>query len=262
MKLEYFDLLSPEPTPLYRMINSKPEKIGTLKPITPRMIAKTIGFTDYNWNLSVLLLNVPNYFELIGKKDEYTALSDEQKQSLDIFDIITTDIGIREMIEKSLSFFMCETVKYIDKYKSFITLEEVEFEGDTFECVVGAINNDLYSQIVSSILQLNGIHPKDELTCKVSKKAQMLLDKINKAKEQIAKNNNSSQDMELANIMSKLSAKHNSINILNIWDMTIYQIYDQFNEQNHQNIINIKEMNYSYAGGDFDATEWYKRLNK
>lgn len=257
MKLSYFDLLSPEPIPLYQLINKETILVGTVKPMTPRYIAKNGGFGDYSWFLNSLSLDVTKYFEITNQKEFYETLSEEDKQKLNIFDLIISQPQIREVIENALSFFMIEKIKYVDEQKMFFAFNE-----DDLENPIGIITRNYYSQLANIILQLNGMQIKENVACKVTPKAQAIIDKINKAKERMNKNSDINKDFELANIMSKLSSKHNSINMLNIWDMTIYQIYDQFYEQNHQNIISMNEINHAYWGGDFDVTEWYKRLNK
>jgi len=249
MKIDYLNLLSPE--------NLSMSYVGTIKKHTLREIA-SVGYILYFSYINVLLLDVRKYYETINKIEEYDNLSSDEKAGISLFNLILKNDDLRQVVESALSFFIVEKVKYFKEFNGFLVFADKNSETPT-----GVINADNYGMLASFILQINCVSGNKQEAKKISKKAQELMDKIAKEKAKIAKTNKANDDFEIANIISAVCAKHNSINLINVWDLTVYQLYDQFQRLISLNITDVQAMNFSYYGGEFDvAGSWYKTINK
>ena len=69
MKLEYFDLLSPDPIYI--------QKVGGI--ISPKLRdISSIGINTYQYYLTILLMDLKTYFTMIGQQEQFEALSEEE----------------------------------------------------------------------------------------------------------------------------------------------------------------------------------------
>lgn len=252
MKLDYFDLLSPEPI-YFR-------HIGGIKSPTLREISK-ISYNTYQMYLSVLLMDSKAYYDMAHRSEEYEAFSDEQKLSLNIFELITQDIETCSVVENMLNFFMEFTVRYSEQYHAFLLYNPAADSGKK-ENPSGIIQKDIWPQLCDIILQRNYIRRRTEdLSAVKSKKALSILQKLQKGREN--KKTKTDKNMEIANIISAVANRSNSLNIINIWDITVYQLWDAFYRICNNNMLAIQSMSVA-AWGDkdhhFDAGAWFRNL--
>ena len=77
MKLEYFDLLSPDPIYI--------QKVGGI--ISPKLrdISSICGINTYQYYLTILLMDLKTYFTMIGQQEQFETLSEEEKNKMNIF---------------------------------------------------------------------------------------------------------------------------------------------------------------------------------
>lgn len=249
MKYNYFDLLSPEPIKL--------PNIGGIMSPTLRNISSIGGYDTYQYYLSILLLDLKTYLNMIGKPEQYNLMSEQDKLSFSIFDLLILNEQFGLLLQDILNFFIKEDVIYSQKNKYYIVKDN--------EQIVGMITKDNYSSICDLICQRNCIKPNQEedLSKIKSKKALEILKKIKKGRAEKEKISKADKNMELGNIISAVANKSQSLNILNIWDLTIFQIWDCFARLNNNNMYDIQSMSVA-AWGDkdnhFDATAWFKRI--
>lgn len=249
MELDYASLLSPYP--LYF------PKMGHVKPLTLREIWQPeVTCRTYNWYLSLMHMTPQIYYRQV----------DPQKagcgDNLSMFDLISSDQGLREQYCSALNLFLEETVSWNEHYQAFFTYTEKDEDGSIIP--FGIIHRGIFDELCQVILQLNGINSSetmfDESKAK-NKHALKILQKIKKGQEAQKKKGDSR--MELPNMISALSCRHSSINLTNIWDLTVFQLYDQFQRQQMNTVYDIKCMSLA-AWGDknnkFDYTEWFKNL--
>ena len=248
MKVDYFDLLSSDPYFL--------PSVGHIIPATLRDIKK-LGQTVYDRYISMLALTPALFFKSIGKEDVYKNLSDDEKQSLNIFDLMTITDESADIILPILCFFFEESVVFTPEEPCFTVVGEDGFRGK--------IDRNNYSSICDIILQFNNIKiPEEDLSKVKSKKALQILQKIKKAKEKSAKATKHDENMELSNIMSAVANTHPSLNIINIWDLTVYQVWDAFFRLSGNIAYNIHCTSVSVWGDKdkhFDANAWFKKIN-
>ena len=246
MKLDYFDLLSPDPIYI--------PKVGGI--ISPKLKnISSIGISTYRYYLSILSLDLKSYFTMVGHPEQYNMLSDEEKLQIDIFDLLTIDEKSAGLLQTILNFFISEDVIYSLENRCFLVQKNNE--------IIGAITKDTYSQICDLIYQRNCIKFNQEDLSKIkSKKALEIMKKLQKGREK--RHNKPDKNMELGNIISAIANKSQSLNILNIWELTVFQLWDCFSRLSNNNIYDIQSMSVATWGDkdkQFDATAWFKRID-
>ncbi len=245
MKLDYLDLLSPEPV---RM-----ENVGGILSPKLRDVA-SIGYDAYQFYLELLLMDLEKSLSMLGHKEDFDRLSDEEKTDLDMFDLWTANGQSANLLEKVLNFFIKEEVVYSGQNRCFLIQDG---NGD-----VGTITRDSYPQVRDIICQRVCIRPdqEEDLSKVRNKKALEIAKKLQKGRSQKKKQEKADKNMELGNIISAVANRSPSLNILNIWDLTVYQLWDCFSRISNNNIYDIQARAVAAWGNKdnhFDATAWY-----
>lgn len=249
MKLEYFDLLSPDPIYI--------QKVGGI--ISPKLNdISSIGINTYQYYLTILLMDLKTYFTMIGQQEQFESLSEEDKSQMNIFDLLTMDNNSINLLQTVLNFFIKEDVIYSNEHKMFLVQRENE--------VIGTISKEIYPQICDLICQRNCIksNQEEDLSKIKSKKALEIMKKLQKGRVEKARNSKTNKNMELGNIISAVANKSQSLNILNIWGLTIFQLWDCFSRLSNNNIYNIQSTSVAVWGDKdnyFDTTAWFKRID-
>lgn len=254
MKLDYATLISPFPLVL--------QNIGSVKPPTLREIfSPLITYQVYNIYLSLLLTDLQTYCEKVNptKSDWFHNLSDEEKQSDNMFDVISEDSGLQEQYRQIFDFFLSENVIWDDYSHMYYTYLEKDENGMIIP--IGAIHKNIWTDFCDVILQMNNVKKKGSVEKKKfkSKLAQEVWE-LTHPKDDEEKVN---KDMELPNIISSVAAKDESLNMINIWDLTVYQLYDQFQRQQGNAYFNISSMSVAAWGDEknkFDGGAWYHNI--
>jgi hypothetical protein len=245
LKLDYLDLLSPEPV---RM-----ENVGGILSPKLRDVA-SIGYDAYQFYLELLLMDLEKSLSMLGHKEDFDRLSDEEKTDLDMFDLWTANGQSANLLEKVLNFFIKEEVVYSGQNRCFLIQDG---NGD-----VGTITRDSYPQVRDIICQRVCIRPdqEEDLSKARNKKALEIAKKLQKGRSQKKKQEKTDKNMELGNIISAVANRSPSLNILNIWDLTVYQLWDCFSRISNNNIYDIQARVVAAWGNKdnhFDATAWY-----
>lgn len=249
MKLEYFDLLSPDPIYI--------QKVGGI--ISPKLRdISSIGINTYQYYLTILLMDLKTYFTMIGQQEQFEALSEEEKNKMNIFELLTINDDSINLLQTVLNFFIKEDVVYSTEHKAFLVQKNEE--------VIGIVSKEIYPQICDVICQRNCIksNKEEDLSKIKSKKALEIMKKLQKGRAEKAKHTKADKNMELGNIISAVANKSQSLNILNIWDLTVYQLWDCFSRLSNNSIYDIQSMSVAAWGNKdnyFDATAWFKRID-
>lgn len=249
MKLEYFDLLSPDPIYI--------QNVGGI--ISPKLKdISSIGINTYQYYLTILLMDPKTYFNIIGRQEQFESLSEQDKAQINIFDLLTIDDDSIDLLQTVLNFFIKEDVVYSMKHKKFFVHKDNE--------VIGMIAKETYPQVCDLICRRNYIKSnQDENLLKVkNQKALEIMKKLQKGKSKKAKQTKTDKNMELGNIISAVANKSQSLNILNIWDLTVYQVWDCFSRLSNNNLYHIQSMSVAAWGNkdhSFDAAAWFRRID-
>ncbi len=253
MKLEYIELLSPEPIKL--------QGIGYVRSPTLRSIAD-ITPANYRFYLSLLLMTPEAFYERQGMAGSYEKLTPEEKSEIHIYDLIINDPSLIPFYEMALSFFFTESVVFDDNEKVFLTCHPKAGEEEA-PLPAGVIHKAVWNDLCDIISQLNFIeHTEEEYSNVKSKKALKILEKL-KAGRKKKKTDSYDPDTDLGNIISAVAAKSSSLNMINIWDITIYQLWDTFHRLKVQAIYDIEKTSVSVWGDkekQFDQNVWYKNI--
>lgn len=167
MKLEYFDLLSPNPVYLH-------EVGGILSP-TLKSIA-SIGIHTYQYYLTVLSMDLHTYFTITGQNEQTVLLSDNEQAHRNIFDLLTTDKRFVSLLQEALNFFIQEDVTYSVENNAFLVRKN--------SAVTGAITSERFPQVCDIICQRNCIQSNYEEKTEIvkSKKALEIMKKLQKGR--------------------------------------------------------------------------------
>lgn len=248
MKLNYFDLISPAPVQI--------QNAGGIISPTLRDIYR-IGYEVYQRYLSIALMDVKTYLFTIGQEKLFEQLSFQERQQINLFELLTANEQTRSLLLNALNFFFKETIASSPDGQSFIVQNNNKD--------IGVITKDSYAYIFDVICQRNCVKSKQDNISKVkNKKAQEIMKKISLMKSKRAKQAAADPNMELGNIISAVANKSLSLNILNIWDLTVYQLWDCFSRLTNNNIYAIQSMSVAAWGNKdnyFDAASWFKRID-
>ncbi len=249
MKLNYFELLSPDPIYI--------PKVGSILSPTLKDV-RAVGHNTYQFYQSVLLMDVKAYFTMLNQAEQFEALSEEQRFHMNIFDLLTSNEQTAVTLQNTLDFFIKEQVTYSSQQKCFLVSDN--------ENVVGVITKEIYPQVCDLICQRNYIkfEKQEDLSKIKNKKALEIMKKVFKGREGNQKKTKVDKNMELGNIISAVANKSQSLNILNIWNLTVFQVWDCFSRLSNNAVYDIQSMSVATWGDQdkqFDATSWFKQIN-
>lgn len=264
MTLDYYTLLCPEPISL---------SIGTLKQPTLRDIGK-ITYEKFSMFQVYLKMTPEIYFEKLNEdrgKKVWDSLSDEQKSSISLFDVILTEEVVKYVYLEIFNFFFVERVIFrnnifvvIDTNDYITKPEDLELTDNNIKGVITSNNIyellDILQQVccIKSNNALDTVKPKFK-----NKKAKRLYEKMLKAKDAENKKMeiNDYYNLKLPNIISAVATKNAGLNIVNIWDSTLFQLYDQFKKTQNDDAHYLNVVRVAVWGDEknqFDKSLWYK----
>lgn len=204
---------------------------------------KDIGLQVYYAYISFLLVSAEEYLISIKREDLIPFF---KQHNLTMFDIYRDNPYERQFFIEALSFF-------IDG--------EIEFKNGEFLINnTNIINKEIYQKILEIIAEINCLKVNKQQETYANEKARKIAEKIQQAKQKRS-SVQSKDSISLADIISAVASRKESLNLLNIWDLTIYQLYDHYNRLIAEDEFDIHAMNYAYWGGEFKAKHWSKQLD-
>ncbi len=250
MKVNYFELLSPAPIPL-------PDAGQVLSPTLRRI--SSIGYDVYQSYLAIVSMDLKAYLSMTPYAETYELLPEEEKEKITLFQLLTANPQSRELMQSSLNFFLEEDIQYAPSHHGFISKTDGK--------ATGLITKDNYPELCSLICRRNCIKPaqEEDLSKIKSKKALEIMKKIQKGRTEKSNKKTIDNNMELGNIISAVANKSHSLNILTIWDLTVFQLWDCFSRLSNNSIYDIQSMSVAAWGNKdnyFDATAWFKRIDR
>lgn len=257
MKVPYYELLNPEG---FMVKNVGRVHSPRLSDINER------GYMSYQFALSTLLLTPQEMFEDIakvtGQENPYESLSEEEKSTINTFDLLSMSKESQAEMIAALAFFIDAPLEYDEAHHAVLVNKT---EVDDKILIDGSITRDNWAEICDICLQTAYIDQKREENLKFKNEAaRKFYERFQKKKAEYEKSkrkgHKSNPDLELGNIISALATNHNSLNYTNIYDLTVYQVHDTFNRQNIKKQNEIHDMNYAVWGGENDLGGWYKHM--
>jgi len=223
-----FKLLLGKPIPINRLVDENLYNIANLYPLTINQIYE-IGLNNYYMVVNILLQHIDNIKNMIKVKNEKDIknnrnLSIEEKEEINVANLCKSTLDyiiktcfknppIRDIIIDFLSRLFHEPV-VLQRTGCFCL-------GKNGERI---ITNRDYEEIKRVIKLQNCIKDQKKKSDKVIKFEARLAEMRKKYNKE---NNNT-----IIEVISSISAKSNSINLLNICELTIYQLYDQLTRLN------------------------------
>ena len=169
--------------------------------------------------------------------------------------------------EDLIPFFKQHNLTMFDVYRDspyerqFFIDGEIEFKnGEFFIDNTNIINKEIYQKILEIIAEINCLKVNKQQETYANEKARKIAEKIQQAKQKRS-SVQSKDSTSLADIISAVASRKESLNLLNIWDLTIYQLYDHYNRLIAEDEFDIHAMNYAYWGGEFKCKHWSKQLD-
>ena len=226
-----------------------------------------MGYNQYQRVLTLFLYTPEKYFTdaSIEAKIEnpWNQLSNEQKNNITMYDILTSNEEVRSELISGLTLFVSGDLEWDEKHQAILVNKEIDSKGKT--TVGGYIDKSNYKTAVQIILQMMDISdddlPEENLKFK-SEKDRLFWERFQKKKKEFARSKKGDPNLELPNMISLLCTFHQSLNYSNICNLTIGQIRDTFSQLMKAKQLNIAEMNYSVWGGKYDPSQWIERIDK
>lgn len=252
MEINYAATISPLPI--------KVSGIGTIKSPTLRSIwdldPTCQRYTSY---LSLISIDAKTYCEKISPKHHmwYDSLSDETKKEMSIFDVIIFDRDLQKQFELILGFFFVENIIWDNQSHVFYVY--VRQNENEQVIPVGVISKDRWAEACEIILKMNGVKNKKSPKLKFKNEAAREIWEL--THEENVEAHNDVDD--LANIVSSVAAKDESLNMLTIWELTVCQLYDQFKRKQINAFYDISAMSVAAYGDEknhFDNGAWYENI--
>lgn len=232
--------------------------IGSIKKPTLADIDE-IGFDTFSYYEYFLKMTPDMYYDAgFGKGN--TAPRDVNDT---LFDIIVRDNNMQDIYSDVFSFFFEEKVEYLD---DLFIVSNKSFRDETFtkDDIVGIIFRDNIDEILGILQQICCIYSEEEHKEETPKFkndiAKEIYEKIQKGQKELVKKDDSGLH-SLANIVSAINGRHNSLNYTNIWSLTIFQVFDTFEREITNCWYDISSRSLSIWGDEkktFDPLMWCK----
>lgn len=239
--------------------------IGTIKKPQLKDIAE-ISFDRFAV-FQAFIKMTPEAYYLVYKgeegKEQWKNMSEEEKLSITLFDLILQEDNVRNIYTELFNFFFAEHVVYRENV--FLILNEYYEKNSkiTQDAIRGIIHKDILLDILDILQQICCLRKTEEkIDDKMfkNKRAKKLYEKMLKRRSQLPSKTNN-KDLELPNIISAVSSKHPSINLTNVWELTIFQLIDTFNRLQADSAFYIDSVRVSVWGDEkktFNMALWYK----
>lgn len=195
-----------------KLLAGLPIKVSNIGKIKQYKLKEIIdyGYSKYNYNLG-LIINVKDLVD--DKEVDLSKINDFELSLL----IAYYNQSFKKDFINALSYFFNEPVFFHkDGFYYLGNINERRF-----------ILDKNFEDIQDVIKHINCIKIEKEPSYNPANEyARKLIEQIKKNKEKMPKKRNVNSNVDLHSMISGLSWKSYSVNIINIWDLTIYQLYD------------------------------------
>ena len=156
MRLSYGELIGYSPIQL---------SIGSIrKPLLKDI--DNLGFELFNQYESLLFLTAEIYYtKFLGEKglQYWNELTDTDKQSLNLFDVIKNDEQMRDEYLAIFNFFFVEDIVYSNGMFVILNIPSTEINEQTYETAIkGGITRNNLDDVLKIIQQVCGIYEEQE----------------------------------------------------------------------------------------------------
>lgn len=246
MGLSYWQLISGDDIPI--------EGIGTVVPPHLRDLRNStgIGYQKYLEYISVFVFNIREQaLDNPEIQERCVNMDAALKRDFTTFDFYIINDVLTAQLETALSFFIKEKIVFAEETEEFLVYNK---SGEQ----VGSISYRNYTQLSEIICEVCNISIEREEVPKNKSDFYMALWMKRRAGRK-AMRKTADKNFTIENIVSALSARHPSLNILNIWDLTVCQLYDQFQHISTNEVSDRLRLRWAAWGkDDFEHDKlWY-----
>ncbi|UQX56081.1 hypothetical protein M5V91_10875 [Cytobacillus pseudoceanisediminis] len=154
-----------------------------------------------------------------------------------------------------------ESLSTFLKSEVFIYEEDVVIKNDQGSFI---LNSVLFEEVKAVIFRQNFLKDSKSSSFKpANSKAKQLMDKLQKVKAKIQKQNNEEQ-LGLKDIISIVSAYSTDINILTVWNLTVCQLYETYTRliiwDEYHNKFTL--LPHTSDTSSLDLKHWATNINK
>lgn len=262
MRFDYGAINNPFPIAL---------SIGTLlKPKLKDIVNQENGmsFDKYYYFEALMKLEPETFYNKFKGEDGkkyWDSLTDEEQDSLTLYQVVINDENLLTDYLEMLNFFFKENVLFSDGY--FILVDDnIENISDISSAsdIHGAIHENTFADVLGAIQQICCISekekPVEEKRFK-NKLAKRLFERMQKAAKEEQERKKSDINLTLPNIISAVSNKHPTVSPISVWELTVFQLLDSFDRLRVNSVFDIDSTRVSVWGDEkktFDAALWYK----
>lgn len=209
------------------------------------------GYKQYMQNLQWILPTVEDFIASTTDVEKKMILMSERNnlKSFDFFSKLGGAELTEVMLRSMTMIFRNDDIRYMEEQGivvfDFFKLGvfyiddngHLQIDGEKLESIpeeeIRVIHRDNFDEIIQVTKLQNGLTKvKVEEENPVDEETRQLMEQMKKNREKIDKmKQNADGDgdgIDIADIISAVSSKSNSINKFNIWDLTLYQAYDEY----------------------------------
>ncbi|MEH7346010.1 hypothetical protein V7122_19390 [Bacillus sp. JJ1532] len=195
-------------------LKGDPIEIANGLKVYPATLAEIAEVGELTYNSFISVISITKDTLNFNNKDELHFNSDLEF----ILYLIRNYYEVFELFTKALNLFLRSEIEYREDLGIIVQSGENQFILDDF----------LFSQIKEIVRKQNFLKDSENSDFKpANSKAMALLEKFNKAKEKIQKQN-TEEGLSLKDIISIVATYSNDINIKTVWDLTVSQLYESY----------------------------------
>ena len=260
MRLDYGTMISPYPIKL---------TVGTIRKPKLQAIGE-MGFDQFKFLESFMTITPKDYYRIYNASSSngyWESLSENEQESFTMFQAISKDESLQEIFLILLRFFFEEPVDYHSGFFIIMKPGTVVHEDMTMDEIVGVLNEELFLQVLNILKQICGMKVEDDEFENIpesmfkNEKARAMYERMKKNKIEDMSEQKDYLDYTIPNIISKVCARHPSINYTNVWELTLYELLDNFSAMRVGAIYDIDQTRVSVWGDEnntFKLDTWYK----
>lgn len=202
-----------------KLLKGAPIEIGYSLKVYPAKIEEIteIGEEIYNSYVSAIMID-KSVLNNVNENQMPKEILDGLYKCSDLEFILylsLTDRVILKAFMEALSLFLKCDIRFNQELGIIISHNENEI----------VLNDEIFNEFKKVVVKQNFLKDGEKSKFKpANDKARALLEKLNKAKEKIQKQNKE-DGLSLKDIVSIVATYSNDINILSVWNLTVYQLF-------------------------------------
>ena len=261
-------------------------KLGNLviKPYTLKEI-KDFGYTNYMQNLQFVSITIDDFVASVVDDDK-RAILEEQRANLKTFDFYVTLGGLElldNLCQALAMIFRTDDIRLLDNgiiainfvkngalyfnEDGDVAVNEEKFEALSEEEIT-LVHRDNFDDIVKIVKFQNYLSKEYEASKEeqyADEETRKLMEDMERHRKRVEAKKKAQQEedggnIDIADIISAISSKSNSINKLSIWRYTLFQLYDEYSRLELIDNYNFSIKAMMAGAEKVDLKHWSSKL--